>query len=100
MRTRCYSHAINTLTYDLDQGSYVQNSTLEGKERELSCAFSTFREGIACDPWHVFVSHDSEYFPQRAQGSILPQLSFTTQLRLMKLDNVEQSLAILAMGSG
>jgi N-terminal domain on NACHT_NTPase and P-loop NTPases len=45
------------------------------------------------------------YFPQRAQGSILittrsPRLSFTKQLRLKKLVDVEQSLAILAMGSG
>jgi N-terminal domain on NACHT_NTPase and P-loop NTPases/NB-ARC domain len=45
------------------------------------------------------------YFPQRAQGSILittrsPRLSFTKQLRLKKLVDVEQSLAILAIGSG
>ena len=30
-------YAINTLTYDLDQGR-VQNSTLKGKERESSPA--------------------------------------------------------------
>ncbi|KAL8721410.1 MAG: hypothetical protein Q9181_007708, partial [Wetmoreana brouardii] len=45
------------------------------------------------------------YFPHRAQGSILittrsPRLSFAKQLPLKKLDNVEQSLAILAVRSG
>lgn len=45
------------------------------------------------------------YFPPRAQGSILittrsPRLLFAKQLPLKKLDDVEQSLAILAAGSG
>ncbi len=45
------------------------------------------------------------YFPQRSQGSILittrsPRLLFTKQLRLGKLEHIEQSLAILAAGSG
>ena len=45
------------------------------------------------------------YFPHRAQGSILfttrsPQLLFAKQLPLKKLDNIEQSLAILATRSG
>ena len=45
------------------------------------------------------------YFPPRAQGSILittrsPLLLFAKQLPLKKLDDVEQSLAILAAGSG
>ncbi|KAL9595974.1 MAG: hypothetical protein Q9179_004781 [Wetmoreana sp. 5 TL-2023] len=45
------------------------------------------------------------YFPHRAQGSILittrsPRLLFAKQLPLKKLDNVEQSLAILAVRSG
>jgi hypothetical protein len=45
------------------------------------------------------------YFPHRAQGSILittrsPRLSFTKQLPLKKLEDVNQSLAILAVGSG
>jgi len=46
-----------------------------------------------------------QYFPQRAQGSILittrsPRLSFAKQLRLQKLDNINQSLTILATRSG
>jgi hypothetical protein len=45
------------------------------------------------------------YFPARAQGSILittrsPRLSFAKQLRLKKLEKIEQSLAILAARSG
>jgi NB-ARC domain len=45
------------------------------------------------------------YFPQHAQGSILittrsPRLSFAKQLRLGKLEKIEQSLAILAARSG
>jgi hypothetical protein len=45
------------------------------------------------------------YFPYRAQGSILittrsPRLIFTKQLPLKKLEDIEQSLAILAAGSG
>ena len=45
------------------------------------------------------------YFPHRAQGSILittrsPQLLFTKQLRLKKLEDSEQSLAILGAASG
>ena len=45
------------------------------------------------------------YFPHRAQGSILittrsPQLLFAKRLHLKKLENIEQSLAILAAGSG
>ena len=45
------------------------------------------------------------YFPPRAQGSILittrsPRLLFAKQLQLKKLENIEQSLAILATGSG
>ena len=45
------------------------------------------------------------YFPHRAQGSILvttrsPRLLFAKQLPLKKLEDVEQSLAILAVGSG
>lgn len=45
------------------------------------------------------------YFPQRAQGSILittrsPQLRFTKQFRLEKLEDIMQSLAILAVASG
>lgn len=45
------------------------------------------------------------YFLSRAQGSILittrsPRLLFAKQLPLKKLDDVEQSLAILAAGSG
>lgn len=45
------------------------------------------------------------YFPHRVQGSILittrsPQLLFAKQLPLKKLDNIEQSLAILATRSG
>ena len=45
------------------------------------------------------------YFPPRAQGSILittrsPRLLFTKQLPLKKLEDVKQSLAILAIGSG
>lgn len=44
------------------------------------------------------------YFPHRAQGSILittrsPQLVFAEQLPLRKLEEVEQSLAILAVRS-
>jgi NB-ARC domain len=46
-----------------------------------------------------------QFFPQRAQGSILittrsPRLSFAKQLRLQKLDNIKQSLTILATRSG
>jgi hypothetical protein len=73
MRTQCYSHAINTLTYDLDQGLYVQNSTLEGKERELSSASSAFRERIARDPCHVLASHDS--LPTKLNQRICPFLT-------------------------
>jgi hypothetical protein len=45
------------------------------------------------------------YFPSRAQGSILittrsPRLLFAKQLQLKKLEKIEQSLAILATGSG
>lgn len=45
------------------------------------------------------------YFPHRAQGSILittrsPQLRYAKQLQLKKLEDVKQSLAILAAGSG
>ena len=45
------------------------------------------------------------YFPHRAQGSILittrsPRLLFTKQLPLKKLEDVKQSLAILAVRSG
>lgn len=45
------------------------------------------------------------YFPPRAQGSMLittrsPRLLFTEQLPLKKLEDVEQSLAILAVRSG
>lgn len=45
------------------------------------------------------------YFPHRAQGSILittrsPRLLFTKQLRLQKLKDITQSLAILATASG
>ncbi|KAL9591462.1 MAG: hypothetical protein Q9179_007698, partial [Wetmoreana sp. 5 TL-2023] len=45
------------------------------------------------------------YFPHRAQGSILittrsPRLLFAKQLPLKKLEDVEQSLAILAVRSG
>lgn len=45
------------------------------------------------------------YFPHRTQGSILittrsPRLQFTKQLRLDKLKDMKQSLAILAAGSG
>jgi hypothetical protein len=45
------------------------------------------------------------YFPARAQGSILittrsPRLPFGKQLRLKKLEKIEQSLAILAARSG
>jgi len=45
------------------------------------------------------------YFPHRAQGSILittrsPQLLFAKQLPLKKLEDLEQSLAILAYRSG
>jgi hypothetical protein len=44
------------------------------------------------------------YFPQRAQGSILittrsPRLPFAKQLRLGKMKDVKQSLAILAAGT-
>ena len=46
-----------------------------------------------------------DFFPHRAQGSILittrsPRITFAKQLRLQKLDNVDQSLAILATRSG
>ena len=46
-----------------------------------------------------------KYFPQRAQGSILittrsPRLSFAKQLRLGKLKDMEQSLAVLAAWTG
>lgn len=46
-----------------------------------------------------------DYFPYRAQGSILiatrsPQLRFAKQLPLKKLEDVKQSLAILAASSG
>ena len=45
------------------------------------------------------------YFPARAQGSILittrsPRLPFGKQLRLQKLEKIEQSLATLSIGSG
>lgn len=45
------------------------------------------------------------YFPPRAQGSTLittrsPRLPFGKQLQLQKLDNIEQSLAILVARSG
>ena len=45
------------------------------------------------------------YFPHRAQGSILittrsPRLRFTRQIPLKKMENIEQSLAILAVASG
>jgi hypothetical protein len=36
MRTQCYSYAIDTLTYNLDQTSYTRNLTLQGKERGSS----------------------------------------------------------------
>jgi N-terminal domain on NACHT_NTPase and P-loop NTPases/NB-ARC domain len=46
-----------------------------------------------------------KYFPQRAQGLILittrsPRLSFAKQLRLGKLKDMEQSLAVLAAWTG
>jgi NB-ARC domain len=46
-----------------------------------------------------------DFFPHRAQGSILittrsPRITFGKQLRLQKLDDVDQSLAILATRSG
>jgi NB-ARC domain len=46
-----------------------------------------------------------DFFPKRAQGSILittrsRRLTFTKQLRLQKLDDVDQSLIILATRSG
>ncbi|KAL2037794.1 hypothetical protein N7G274_009519 [Stereocaulon virgatum] len=45
------------------------------------------------------------YFPSRAQGSILittrsPRLTFAKQLRITKLQDIDQSLAILATRSG
>jgi len=46
-----------------------------------------------------------DFFPHRAQGSILittrsPQITFARQLRLKKLEDVDQSLTILATRSG
>ena len=45
------------------------------------------------------------FFPQRVHGSILittrsPRLTFAKQLRLEKLDDINQSLTILATRSG
>lgn len=46
-----------------------------------------------------------EFFPLKAQGSILittrsPKIAFAKQLRLKKLEDLDQSLAILATRSG
>jgi hypothetical protein len=55
---------------------------------------------------HSLTGYDiRKYFPQRAQGSILittrsPRLPFAKQLRLGKLKNMEQSLAVLAAWTG
>jgi hypothetical protein len=50
MRTQCYSHAIDTLTYDLDQGSYT--TTLGESSPALSLRLGNGSPAILGMSWH------------------------------------------------